>query len=217
MSDPGTVAMIVAGRRNGLDVSIETCPHYLVLSREDLERIGVWGVCQPPLNRREAVEGMWQVLLAGHIDTIASDHCAYTWEEKNPADVWDIAPGINGIQLTLPVLVHEARRRGVPLDLVARLFSTNPARRFSLYPRKGAILPGSDADLAFVDPESSQTVEAAGLYTRCPGSAYDGMSLQARVVRTMVRGTTVYSDDGRPRIEVDPGYGRFLPPGREAA
>jgi allantoinase len=217
ISDPETVVMIVRARLAGVDVSIETCPHYLSLSREDLERIGVWGVCQPPLNGPGAVDGMWRVLQLGYIDNIASDHCAYTWEEKNPTDAWAVAPGINGIQLSLPVVVHEARRRGVPLNLVARLFSANPARRFSLYPKKGAILPGSDADLVFVDPESSLKVAANRLFTRCPGSAYDGMSFQSRVVRTMLRGTTVYSDDGGPRIEVEPGFGESLRPVREAA
>jgi allantoinase len=212
ISDPATVDAIVAARRSGVDVSIETCPHYLTLSRDELTRSGVWAVCQPPLNAEDAVEGLWEALRLDLIDTIGSDHCAYTWEQKNPADRWHVAPGINGLQVSLPVLLDGALRRGVPLATVARVFSANPARRFSLAPRKGAVLPGADADLVLVDLRRTTEVAAGALFTRCPGTVYDGMSFAGRVVRTMVRGTTVYVDDGRPRIEVEPGFGRFLRP-----
>jgi len=210
MSDPSTVQLATQAKLAGVDVSVETCPHYLSLTRDVLRETGGWGLCFPPLRTSEAVDGLWSALAAGLIDNVGSDHCAYTLDQKVTHDPWEILPGINGVQVSLPVLVHEAMRRGVPLPAVARAFSAGPARRFSLAPRKGTIAPGSDADLVFVDPESSFTVRAAELFTRCPGTVYDGMTFDARVRRTMVRGRTVYLDDGAPTIAVDPGFGRFL-------
>ena len=210
MSDPATVELATMAKLSGVDVSVETCPHYLTLTREDLKRVTVWGVCFPPLRTPAAVEGMWRALQLGLIDTLGSDHCAYTMDQKVTGDPWQVAPGINGIQLSLPVLIHGALQRRVPLNMVAKAFSASPARRFSLFPKKGDIRPGADADLVFVDPNGSITARAKDLFTRCPGTAYEGMTFGARVKRTMVRGATVYVDEGKPTIVADPGYGVFL-------
>jgi len=210
MSDPSTVELANLAKLQGVDVTVETCPHYLALTREDLHRVGGWGLCFPPLRTEAAVEGLWRALEMGLIDNIGSDHCAYTLDQKETTDPWKVLPGINGIQLALPILVHGAMKRGIPLSAVARAFSSGPARRFSLYPRKGDIRIGSEADLVFVDTRNSIVARAAELYTRCPGTAYEEMMFDARVVRTMVRGTTVYVDDGEPSILVEPGWGAFL-------
>jgi allantoinase len=210
MSDPSTVELASVAKLRGVDVSVETCPHYLTLTREDLKRIEGWGLCYPPLRTAEAVEGLWRAVELGFIDNIASDHCAYTLDQKATLDPWHVLPGITGIQHSLPVLIHGAMLRGVPLTAVARAFSTGPARRFSVHPRKGDIRPGADADLVFVDVESSVTARAEDLYTRCPGTAYEGMTFGARVRRTLVRGATVYLDDGEPTIVAEPGSGVFL-------
>jgi allantoinase len=112
--------------------------------------------------------------------------------------------------MALPVLVDGAVRRGISLSAVARAFSGNPARRYSLHPRKGGIQPGADADLVIVDINTTMTARAKDFFTRCPGTVYEGMTFGARVRRTLVRGVTVYVDDGSPRITVDPGFGAFL-------
>lgn len=210
MSDPSTVELASLAKLQGVDVTVETCPHYLALTRDDLHRIAGWGLCFPPLRTDAAIEGLWRALQLGFIDNVGSDHCAYTIDQKETADPWDVLPGINGIQLALPILVHGAIQRGISLRAVARAFSTGPARRFSLYPRKGDIRPGSEADLVFVDVRSSIVAHADDLYTRCPGTAYEGMTFDARVVRTMIRGTTVYVDQGEPTILAEPGSGEFL-------
>lgn len=212
LSDPSTVQLATDAKLSGGDVSAETCPHYLTFTREDLHRIDGWGVCFPPFRTAVAVEGLWKALRTGAIDNVASDHCAYTLEQKVTDDPWDVLPGINGVQLALPVLVHGARERAVPLATVARAFSAGPARRFGLWPRKGDIRTGADADLVFVDLSSSITAHAGDLFTRCPGTAYEGMTFGARVRRTMVRGTTVYVDETEPTIVVRQGFGRFLHP-----
>jgi allantoinase len=210
MSDPSTVQLATTAKLAGADVSVETCPHYLALTREELKRAEGWGLCFPPLRTSAAVEGMWRAVQMGFIDNVGSDHCAYVMDEKVTPDPWQVLPGINGIQLSLPVLVHGALERGISLSAVARVFSTGPARRFSLAPRKGDIRPGADADLVFIDAESSITVRATDLFTRCPGTVYEGMTFRGRVRRTMVRGTTVYLDEGEPAIMTEPGSGLFL-------
>lgn len=210
LSQPQSIELAREARARGVDVTAETCPHYLVLSVDDLLKSGPWAVCQPPLRRAEDREGMWRLLGAGFIDTVGSDHCAYTREEKENSDVWQVAPGINGIQLALPLLVGGALQRGVSLTAVARAFSSQPARRFGLYPRKGAIVPGADADLVLADVGQSWMVDAARLYSRCPGTPYEGMAMSVKIRRTLVRGCSVFVDDGEPSLRVDGGYGVFL-------
>jgi dihydroorotase-like cyclic amidohydrolase len=144
------------------------------------------------------------------IDAIGSDHCAYVLDEKVTSDPWRILPGITGVQFALPVILHEAIQRGVSLTAVARAFSTKPAQAFGLYPRKGAIRPGADADLVLVDLGSEITARWQDMYSRCPGTAFEGRTYQARVRRTTVRGRTVYVDEGAPDILVAPGFGTFL-------
>lgn len=210
MSDPSTVKLAFAAKIAGTDVSIETCPHYLTFTRAKLKQSAGWGLCFPPFRTNAAVEGLWRALELGLIDAIGSDHCAYTMGQKVTTDPWQVLPGINGIQVSLPVLVDGALRRQVPLTAVARAFSNNPARRFSLHPRKGGIRPGADADLVFVDVDGTITASAKDFFTRCPGTVYEGMTFGARVRRTMVRGVTVYRDEGDPTILVEPGFGAFM-------
>jgi allantoinase len=210
LSDPSTVALATRAKASGIDVSAETCPHYLSLTRQDVVRTGGWGLCFPPLRTRASVDGLWTAVANGHIDAIGSDHCAYTLGQKVTDDPWAVLPGITGVQMALPVLVHEAHSRGIELQAVARAFSSRPARAFSLHPKKGTIQRGADADLVFVDTNSTTTGRIIDMYTRCPGTVYEGLTYHARVRRTMVRGTTVYLDDDRPEIKVQPGFGAFL-------
>ena len=152
----------------------------------------------------------WTALALGHIDAIGSDHRAYVLDEKVTDNPWDVLPGINGIQIALPVLVDGAIKRRIPLNAVAKTFSADPARRFSLYPSKADIRPGADADLVLIEVGGDLVASAQDWYTRCPGSVYDGMEFSARVRRTMVRGITAYIDDDGPEIVVPPGSGRFI-------
>jgi allantoinase len=211
MSHPATVELADQAKLRGVRVSVETCPHYLVLTRDHMNASGEWALCFPPLRTADAVEGLWQALSLGRINAIGSDHCAYTFEQKINDDPWEVRPGINGIQITLPVLVDGAVKRGIPLNAIVKAFSADPARNFSLHPSKGDIRPGADADIVLVEIGGSETVaRAADWYSRCPGTVWEGMSFGARVRRTLVRGVTTYVDDGRGQIVVSPGSGRFI-------
>jgi dihydroorotase-like cyclic amidohydrolase len=224
-SSPVTVDLVAAARATGQVASAEVCPHHLLLDLDDYARLGPWGCCAPPIRARPLVEGMWERVLSGSVDCLVSDHAAYTHEEKRAGhdDIFDTPLGCQVIQETVPAVLSEAfHRRGMRLDAFARLSSTNAARIAGIYPRKGTILPGSDADLVIWDLRTSWVIDAASQqFSKNPWSPFDGRELRARVVRTLVRGATVYCEHA---IAVAPGHGRFLssqdaagPPARAVA
>jgi allantoinase len=168
-------------------------------------------VCAPALRERALVERLWDAALDGTADCLVSDHAAYTLEEKEPGweDIFAAPLGCQVMQETVPLVLDEAyHRRGMPLDAFARFSSTNAARTIGLYPRKGTILPGSDADLALYDLETEWVVDARSQQlSKNPWSPFDGRRSRARCVRTLVRGVTVHRDG---EILAAPGTGRFL-------
>ena len=210
-STPETARLVGAARRHGLPVSMEVCPHHLLLDLDDLRRLGPYGRCAPALRDRPLVEDLWAKVLDGTVDELVSDHCAYTLEEKEPgwADIFEAPNGCQVIQETVPLVLDEAyHRRGMPLAAFARFSATNGARVARLYPRKGTILPGSDADLAIYDLDSPWTVAPRDQqFSKNPWSPFEGRKVRAKLLRTIVRGTTVYANG---EIHVREGYGRFL-------
>jgi dihydroorotase-like cyclic amidohydrolase len=150
-------------------------------------------------------------VLAGQVDCLVSDHCAYTLEEKRVGyeDIFETPLGCQVIQETVPVVLSEAlHRRGMPLEAFVRFSSTNAARIAGLHPRKGALLPGSDADLVIWDLDAEWTVDpAAQQFSKNPWSPFEGRAVRGCVRRTLVREETVYADG---EILAAPGHGRFL-------
>lgn len=203
----------------GVPVSCETCAHYLWFDEEDFLRIGPAAKCAPPLRGAAGREALWQRVLAGEVDCIASDHSPAAPELKTRGidDVWQAWGGITGIQATLPVLLTAGvHRRGLPLPLLARLWAGGAARIFGLAGRKGAIARGADADVVLVDPEAEWTMTADDLRSRHQVSPYVGSRFKGKVVRTLLRGQTVYGAGADPQ----PGTGRLLlarPGGSHAA
>jgi allantoinase len=202
----------VAAKQAGVPVTVETCPHYLFFDEEDFVRIGPAAKCAPPLRPRSYVEALWQAVLAGQVDVIASDHSPCTWAEKERGqdDIWLAWGGISGLQSTLSVLLTEGvHRRGLSLSALVRMTSANPARLFGLYPRKGSLIPGADADLVIVDPEPQFALRAGDLYYKNRHSVYVDHSFQGVIHTTLVRGTPVYSAGD---IVGRAGYGKWVKP-----
>jgi len=208
VSSADGIAAVARARRAGLDITAETCPHYLAFDASDLD-LGPLIKCAPPI-RAGARARLWEDVLAGHVDHIASDHSPCTAELKTRGndDVFVAWGGISGIQSTLPLLLSEGMNaRGLPAELLAQLLATRPAKRLGIWPRKGEIRVGTDADFALVDPDRGWTLEREELETRSGLSPYAGRRFRGAVVRTIVRGRTVYADG---EITGAPGDGWFV-------
>jgi allantoinase len=185
------VARAAEARARGVDVSIETCPHYLCFTEDDLERLGTIAKCAPPLRTTADQEALWAELLRGRLDIVASDHSPTTPANK-AGDFFAAWGGIAGVQSTLGVMLECGHAsRGLALSRVADLLATMPARRFRIA-GKGAIAVGLDADLVLVDLAESFTLEAGDLLQRHPASPYVGRTFRGRVRRTVRRGETIY-------------------------
>lgn len=186
-------------------IFVETCPHYLTLSHNS--PLGNIAKVNPPLRSEEDIEALWKGVSAGWIDTIGSDHCPFMKEDKQ-GTIWDAKTGFTGSATMLPVLLSEGvNKRKVSLEKVAELTSYNPSRIFNLFPRKGTIQVGSDADLCMVDLEMSKTVNQEMLLSCSDFSVYEGWTLKGWPVMTMVRGERVMEDG---KIVGPPGHGRFI-------
>ena len=202
--------LIKQARERGVDVTVETCPHYLVLDTNDLEKHGGFAKCNPPLRSPENKELLWDMLKCGEFDMIGTDHTPYTDEDrlKHGENIWKMPPGIGGMDLMVPLMISEGyHKHGVGLEQLAKLLATNPAQRFSL-PHKGSIQLGNDADLILVDLEKEWTYTWEDSYAKakCTRSPYEGMSLKGKVMETIIRGETVYRNG---EIMVEAGFGRL--------
>ncbi|HYX86771.1 MAG TPA: allantoinase AllB [Gaiellales bacterium] len=211
VSSPVSADLVREEKAAGRPATMEICPHHLLLDLDDLVRLGPYGMCAPALRDRALVERLWDAVLDGTADCLVSDHSAYTLEEKEPgwSDIFAALLGCQVIQETVPLVLDEAfHRRHMPLDAFVRFSSTNAARIAGLYPRKGSLLPGADADIALFDLDGEWVVDARSQqFSKNPWSPFDGRRVGARVVRTLVRGETVYADG---EIVAQPGFGRFL-------
>lgn len=201
------VALVAEARAAGVDVTCETCPHYLALTEDDLDRFGTLAKCAPPLRHHDECEALWTGLASGQVDMVCSDHSPCAPELKDTADFFAAWGGITGCQTTLRLLLTEGYvRRDLAIEAVARLTARSAAERFAL-PGKGRIEPGADADLALVSTGTESALHSTELLYRHPVSAWVGRTLRARVVRTILRGQTVFDGD-----RVGDAQGRLLTP-----
>ncbi len=202
------IALVAEARARGVDATCETCPHYLVLDEDDVERIGATAKCAPPLRPAEEREALWGATRDGTVDLVASDHSPSPPELKEADSFFDVWGGIAGGQSTLALMLDEGHHaRGLPLERVAELVSAAPARRFRLA-GKGTLEPGADADIALVDLEAEAELTADELLSRHRLSPYVGRSIRGRVVETRVRGAVVQRDG---RVTGEPA-GRMVRP-----
>ena len=207
------VALVAAARQRGVDVSCETCPHYLVFTEEDVEAIGALAKCAPPIRSAAERDQLWSYLADGTLPMVASDHSPAPAGMKGDTNFFRVWGGISGCQTLLPLVLSEGYHgRALPLSLIARVTSEYVAQRFRLR-GKGQLVVGADADLALVDMSASSTLRANDLFYRHPHSPYIGRQLRGSVVRTILRGRTVYHNG---KIVSDP-IGRLVTPGRESS
>ncbi|TDG00551.1 allantoinase AllB [Paenibacillus piri] len=201
ISSAAAVELIQAAKDRGLDVTLETCPHYLTLTEADTVSLGAVAKCAPPLRSAEERDKLWQALADGRIDLIASDHSPSPPELKRADRFFDAWGGIAGAQSTFELMIGEGHlKRGLSLPFLCSLLSLRPAERFGLHPRKGEIALQADADFAIIDLNRPYKLSAEHLKQRHAYSPYTGRIMGCRVSATVLRGNFVYlynSDDAR--------------------
>jgi dihydropyrimidinase len=216
VSSASVVEEVRRARSRGLSIFAETCPQYLFLSSEDIDTIDMSGakcVCSPPPRERANQPEMWRGITDGTLAVFSSDHSPWNYADKiagGPnAPFSDVLNGIPGIETRLPLFFSATQTEGrLSLNQFVDITTTTPAKLYGLYPRKGVIAVGSDADLAIWDPGKTVTIRNEMLHHAVDHTPYEGMQVRGWPVATISRGEIVYEDG---RVHSSAGRGRFLP------
>lgn len=190
MSAKEGVRILREARSRGINMTGETNPHYLLLTRKDYEKFGTSIKVNPPIRDEEDREELWRAVNDGTIIALASDHAPHSKEEKE-GDIWTAAAGFIGVQTLFPLMLDAAIKGRMSLEKLSYLTSEGPARLFGLYPNKGTIMPGSYGDLTIVDPKAEFTITEEWLYAKYPITPFIGWKLQGKVVVTILRGRII--------------------------
>jgi len=200
---------IEQSKLRGVMVTTEVCPHHLAFFRDDMNRLGPKSKMNPPLRSKEDRAALWSALLRGMIDITVSDHapCPIEKKEAGQDDIREAWSGVDGIQMILRVLLSEGINKGrLSFSRLLRVGSRNPARIFGLYPKKGVIRIGSDADFVIIDHTKEEKITPDMMLSKCEWTLYDGMTMKGTPQMTFVRGLKVYEDG---KIMAQPGHGKF--------
>lgn len=198
VSCPEVMELLRQAKKDGLPVYVETCPHYLFLTEEDMVKFGPYAKCNPPVRSRAQAEKLWDYVNDGTVDYMGSDHSPFLVEEKTRGlkDIFAAAAGFPGADLRLPLMLDAVAEGRTTLEKVVELLSVNPARCFGLYPTKGTIQVGADADFTLFRMDRHTVVDKARNYSHARDIAipYDGRELKCAVTGTIVRGRAVMRD-----------------------
>jgi dihydropyrimidinase len=216
LSAAQALTAVAQARDAGQNVFAETCPQYLYLSLEDLARPGFEGakfVASPPLRTSDHAEALWRGLRTNDLAVVSTDHCPFCFKEQKElgrGDFSKIPNGIPGVEHRMDLLHQGVVSGQITLPRWVETCSTTPARMFGLYPRKGVIAPGADADIVLYDPAAAQVLSAATHHMNVDYSAYEGLSITGKVAMTMSRGRVIVADG---EFTGPAGHGAFLPRG----
>jgi allantoinase len=188
---------IKEARSQGLPLTVETCPHYLVFDSESIAAGMTQFKCAPPIRPKANKEKLWQALMDGDIDMIVSDHspCTPPLKKLSTGDFFDAWGGISGLQLSLPAVWTEMERRKIPVSLISQWMCSAPAHFVGIHRQKGALKTGLDADIVIWNPEEEFLVTPEIIKHRHHLTPYEGQLMKGRVIKTLVRGKTVFEND----------------------
>lgn len=214
ISTGAAAKLVIEEKSRGQEAYLETCPHYLFLNETALESFGPFAKCNPPLRSRDIVDELWEHVRDGGVDIIGSDHGPFLPAEKEIGykDIFSAPAGFPGIDLRLPLMLTAVKQGKLSLERAVALISTNPAKVYGLYPRKGAIRLGADADFVLVDLAGEYVVDRAKGYSLSADSArlFDGWKLGGLPVMTVVRGRIVMREGS---VSADnEGWGQLVTP-----
>jgi dihydropyrimidinase len=213
LSASQALAAVAAARNDGQNVFAETCPQYLYLSIEDLAKPDFEGskyVASPPLRPKEHQADLWRGLRTNDLSVVSTDHCPFCFKDQKElgrGDFSKIPNGIPGVEHRMDLLHQGVVAGEISLQRWVEVTSATPARMFGLYPRKGVIAPGADADIVVYDPSVQQTLGVATHHMAVDYSAYEGMSITGGVSTVLSRGSVVVADG---QFHGREGHGRFL-------
>ena len=214
VSSSHALAAVAEARHRGQNVFAETCPQYLFLSEDDMRRPGFEGakfVCTPPLRPSLHQAALWQGLRLDDLSVVATDHCPFTYVGQKQLGVGDftkIPNGLPSLENRMDLIFQGVVAGEISASRWVEVTSTNPAKTFGLYPRKGTISPGSDADIVIYDPHASQTISAATHHMAVDYSCYEGKAITGHVDTVLSRGKVIVDAD---TFTGAAGHGRFLP------
>jgi len=214
LSAAQALAAVTEARDAGQNVFAETCPQYLFLTLDDLARPDFEGakyVCSPPLRPAEHGAALWRGLRTNDLSVVSTDHCPFCFKGQKELGIGDFAKipnGMPGVEHRMDLLHQGVLKGEITVTRWVEIASTTPARMFGLYPRKGVIAAGSDADIVIYDPAAIQTLSAATHHMNVDYSAYEGWDITGRVDMTLSRGRVVVSGGV---LHGSPGHGKFLP------
>ena len=211
MTVKGAIEALRWAQSTGRCVTGETSPNYLILTEEDMKTKGPYAKIDPPLRKAEDQAALWKAINDGTIDVLASDHAPYPKSEKEKGwrNIFDAPSGGVGVQTSLPLMLNKVNEGRISMERLVEIFSVNPAKMLRLHPRKGTLMPGSDADLVIVDMQKRFEIREEDLYSKEKASAFAGQKGRGMPVTTVVRGNAVMKDG---EILGRPGYGVYLRP-----
>lgn len=197
-----------AREEEGVNIYAETCPHYMHLTIDDLQKKGPWVKFTPPMKTKENREKMWELFDKGYVTNVGSDHCPYIKEDKEKGleNIWLAPNGIPGIETGMRIFLDGVNKNKTSLNRVVETMSTNPAKIYGLYPKKGVIGVGSDADIVILDMETEEIIKNEDMISKCGWSPYDGDKFKGKPETVLVRGKIVFDRD---KILAEPGHGKF--------
>src|SRR6201996_4267394 len=194
ISSAAELRPLAEAKARGVEITGETCPHYLLLSETDYEKFGGIIRVNPPVREAPNRQPLWNALMDGTIDIIATDHAPHAPDEKTRADIWTVDCGFPGVETQMPLMLTEVNRGRATLEDYVRWSAENPAKIWGLYPRKGTLTVGSDADIAIVDINREWTIDDARIQSRSKISPWHGRKATALPLHTLVRGRFVMKD-----------------------
>ncbi len=209
MSVGQSPSLVAAARMRGQPAIGEACTHHLLLNDEDYAQEPPRYFMTPPLRSPADQAALWDALEKDRVDTIATDHCAYPQDRRiEDNDFRTASPGVPGVETRLMLMYTSAVEQGyISVNRLVQLLSTNPARVFGLYPRKGTLTPGADADAVIYDPRETWTLTDDDLHSNAGFTPYAGMTIQGRVRTTISRGRIAWHEG---EFRGDPSHGRFV-------
>ena len=209
VSTAETTEMIRSMKGYMSNITAEVRPDHLFLNIENTEKMGPYAQQWTPLRTEADSDALWKALNDGTVNVIASDHATHAWEEKERGaeDIWKSPPGLPAIESMLPLLLTAVNNGNLGLERLFECASTNPAKIMGLYPKKGSIRMGSDADLVVIDLKKESVIRGANSKAKTHWTPYEGWKIQGTVEATYVRGIETYMEG---EIVGTPGQGKFL-------